>query len=93
MERRRRDEDIAELKEAFRTSPFAFLINVAPDVTNELLRDEHPKNIAIVLANLPPQVANEQVKLLEPVLRVSVVKRICQLESEDSAAETSQLAF
>lgn len=89
----RTDDEVKLLREAFRDSPFAFLINIKSSLVNELLRDEHPRNIALVLANLPSEIASEQVKQLEPVLRISVVKRICQIDASDSEDEARELAF
>lgn len=72
--------------------PFGFLIDVIPMVRLHLLEDEHPKNIAIVLSMLPPDVASQTMKGLDPALRVSVMKRVCEIE-ELHVEEVAQLSF
>ncbi len=89
----RSQDDLAIMSQAYRESPFAFMINASPSIVHQLLRDEHPKNIAMVMANLPAEIANEQIKILDPVLRISVVKRICQIESGDLNEQMHELAF
>ncbi|MFT5300622.1 MAG: flagellar motor switch protein FliG [Mariniblastus sp.] len=73
-------------------SPFKFLIDVIPVIRGHLLQDEHPKNIAIVLSMLPPDVASETMKGLDPALRLSVLKRICEID-ELHPEEVAQLSF
>ena len=60
--------------------PFAFLTETIPPIRDHVLSDEHPKNIAIILSCMPPQTASECMKGLEPNLKVSVIKRLCELE-------------
>lgn len=73
-------------------SPFFFLARTDPALTTELIIDEHPADIALILAQMPANVAAVQLKSLDPVLRVSVLKRICQLESADPA-RSHELAY
>jgi flagellar motor switch protein FliG len=72
-------------------SPFGFLLGYNPDLVDQVIRDEHPKHIASVLAGLPPEVASAQLRRLDSVQRVAVVKRICELENQP-AADCSALA-
>jgi flagellar motor switch protein FliG len=72
--------------------PFGFLVEVIPMIRLHLLEDEHPKNIAIVLSMLPPDIASQTMKGLDRALRVSVLKRICEIEELD-AEEVVQLSF
>ena len=72
--------------------PFGFLIDVIPMIRLHLLEDEHPKNIAIVLSMLPPDIASQTMKGLDPALRVSVLKRVCEIE-ELHVEEVAQLSF
>ncbi len=72
--------------------PFGFLVHALPMVRDHLLEDEHPKNIAIVLSTMPPEIASECMKSLEPMTRVSVLRRICEL-NELPQEEISQLSF
>ena len=74
------------------SNPFGFLTEVTPLVRNRLLEDEHPKNIAIVLSMLPSDMASETMTTLDPVLRVSVLKRLCEIH-ELHDEDVAQLNF
>ena len=74
------------------TKPFAFLVDVIPMIRLHLLQDEHPKNVAIVLSMLPPDVASTTMQGLDPALRVSVLKRVCEIE-ELHSEDVAQLSF
>ncbi len=73
------------------SSPFGFLLGYNPDLIDQVIRDEHPKHIASVLAGLPPEAASAQLRRLDSVQRVAVVKRICELENRP-AGDCSELA-
>ena len=72
--------------------PFAFLVETIPAIRNHLLTEEHPRNIAIVLSTLPPELASEVMKSLEESQRVSVLKRLCEID-EISEEEVVELSF
>ncbi len=72
--------------------PFAFLIDTLPMVRDHLLQDEHPKNVAIVLSMLPPDVASSCMNSFEPNTRVTVLRRICELD-EVNQEEIMQLSY
>lgn len=72
--------------------PFDFLVDVIPMVRIHLLADEHPKNIAIVLSMLPPEIASLTLKGIEEQLRISVLRRLCEIE-EVSQQEVAELRF
>lgn len=74
------------------TSPFEFLVDVLPMLRMHVLQDEHPKNIAIVLSMLSPSVASEVMQSLDDILRVSVLKRLCELD-EVHEEEVAELSF
>ncbi|MDG1874824.1 MAG: FliG C-terminal domain-containing protein, partial [Mariniblastus sp.] len=59
--------------------PFEFLATTTQTLRDHILGDEHPKNIAIVLSCLPPEIASDAMNGLDQNLRVSVLKRICEL--------------
>lgn len=73
-------------------NPFGFLIDVIPLIRLHLLEDEHPKNIAIVLSMLPPDIASHAMKGLDPALRVSVLRRVCEID-ELNVEEVAQLSY
>ena len=73
-------------------NPFDFLIETIPMLRDHVLGDEHPKNIAIVLSCLPPEIASQAMNGLDRHLRVSVLKRICELD-EISEEEIRELSF
>ena len=72
--------------------PFEFLNHVSPAIRRKLLEDEHPKCIALVVANLQPQIAAEVVQDLEPVQRIAVLKRLCE-DRESAAEDVAQLGY
>ena len=72
--------------------PFGFLMNAIPAVRGHLLEDEHPQNIAIVLSSFPPDLASTTMKSLDPVVHVSVLRRLCELEELDQEA-VAQLSY
>lgn len=63
--------------------PFSFLKTVDHETQLHLLQDEHPKNIALVLSCVDPETASDLISSLDPILRVTVLKRICELEELD----------
>ena len=73
-------------------SSFGFLDRATPRTRIELLQEEHPKNIAIVLSTLTPVAASETLSGLDEALRFSVVKRLCELE-EISNDDVMQLRY
>jgi flagellar motor switch protein FliG len=79
-------------KQVESTSPFEFLIDMIPMIRVHVLEDEHPKNIAIVLSMLPPNIASATMGALDDVLRGSVMKRLCELE-EVNEEEVAELSF
>lgn len=72
--------------------PFSFLKAVDHETKLQLLQDEHPRNIALVLSCVEPDAASNLISTLDPVLRVSVLKRICELEELDPE-EIAYLGF
>lgn len=74
------------------SNPFSFLLDTIPMVRTHLLADEHPKSIAIVLSTFPAEIASETMKGLDPSLRFSVLKRLCEIEELDEA-EVAELSF
>ena len=60
--------------------PFDFLAQAIPTIRNLVLSDEHPRNIAIVLSMFEPGLASQTMKQLDPNLRISVLKRMCELD-------------
>ena len=75
-----------------RLSPFFFLTTIAPELVTKIIVDEHPLDIALVLAQVPPDMAATQLRLIEPVLRVAVLKRLCQVEVIDKQ-RSNEIAY
>jgi len=74
--------------------PFAFLIQASPTFRRALLRDEHPKILATIIASLPTKMANLFVDELEPVVRASVLHRLSEsktFEAQEARTIRSQL--
>ena len=57
-----------------------------------MLEDEHPKCIALVVAQLHPQIAAEVVHSLEPIQRIAVLRRLCE-QQEPATEEIAQLGY
>tara|TARA_B110000495_G_C23028265_1_gene611578 strand:+ start:1087 stop:2076 length:990 start_codon:yes stop_codon:yes gene_type:complete len=72
--------------------PFAFLEAESFETRLRLLIDEHPRNIALVLSCVEPESASDLISALDPALRVSVLKRICELDELDPE-EIAYLGF
>ncbi len=73
-------------------NPFEFLVKIPASVRYQLLANEHPRNIAIVFSCLPPDVASATLNSLEPELRVSVLRRLCEVDEFDPI-EIANLSF
>lgn len=78
--------------EAATVRPFQYLKQVPTESVLQLLADEHPRNIAIALMGLAADQASDILKGLEPTLRVSVLKRLCDSEPA-TTEEVAQLSF
>lgn len=82
-----RPEDLTRAAE----SSFGFLVTRTVDEVQQLLRDEHPRNIALVLGQLPPEAAATLIRGFEPMQRMSIVRRMCDTSS--TPEETANLVF
>jgi flagellar motor switch protein FliG len=72
--------------------PFDYLINTDPRIRAQLLENEHPRNIGLILSSLPAEVASTCLAELDPVTRVSVIRRMCEQEEIDSS-ELNELNY
>lgn len=72
--------------------PFRFLVHLAPQIREDLLRDEHPVNLALVLMHLPKDLASGVLQSLDAACQVSVVRRLCEVE-EIEQDQVTDLAF
>lgn len=66
--------------------PFGFLSTAEDRRLVELLRDERPQTIALVLSHLPPQRAGEALERFSPALQVEIVRRLADIENADPEA-------
>jgi flagellar motor switch protein FliG len=64
--------------------PFSFLRKAADKQLSELLGEERPQTIAMVLSQLPPERAGAVLTRLAPPLQVEVVRRLADLDSSDA---------
>lgn len=73
------------LHEASDASPFEFLFSLDAEELELLLADEQPQTLALVLANLPAQLAAETLATMPPEQQTSVIGRIASMDrpSED----------
>lgn len=73
-------------------STLAFLRHLEPQLLASLIVDEHPEDIAIVLTELPSSLAAESLQQFDPILRFSVLRRMCRLEKVN-AHRVEELGF
>lgn len=73
-------------------SPFSFLAETSSDIRNRILVGEHPQIVATVLSFLPTSIASESLNSLEPETRVTVLRRMCQIDSFEEK-EVANIAF
>ncbi len=72
--------------------PFDFLCEVSDEIRFRILAGEHPGLVASVLSFLPTQLASATLNRFEPETRVTVLRRLCQLEKFDSQ-EIANISF
>lgn len=60
-------------------NPFGFLFTRSAREITSLIADEHPRDIAVVMSYLPRETSAQLLRGLEPVQRISVVRRMCDL--------------
>ncbi|MEM7457178.1 MAG: FliG C-terminal domain-containing protein [Planctomycetota bacterium] len=84
--------DSDQLSEIGLHNRFGFVVEATPSQRLQLLRDEHPRNIATVLAHLPPGISSAIVGQLDTELRISVLRRLCETEVPPDE-ETTQLVY
>lgn len=73
-------------------SPLAFLHQLETGPLASLIIDEHPEDIALVLVDLPADLAAELLQRFDPILRFSVLRRMCRLEKPNEH-RAEELAF
>ncbi len=61
--------------------PFEMLRSLSPQVLVNLLMDEHPQTIALILVNLNHQSAAETIQLLPEAVQSEVIIRIAELDN------------
>lgn len=65
------------------TEPFAFLKHMDVKARSRLLEAEHPLNVALVMTTLSPAFASSITRELDPAFRISVIRRLCDLDIVD----------
>lgn len=65
--------------------PFAFLKYMDIEARRRLLEAEHPLNVALVMTTLSPEFASAINRELDPAFRISVIRRLCDLDVIDDA--------
>ena len=63
--------------------PFDFLLWTTEENQFNLLASEHPANIATVFTFLPTKVASAILNRFQPNVRVSILRRLCQLDDSE----------
>ena len=73
-------------------TPLAFLRHLEAGLLAQLIIDEHPEDIALVLVDLPAELAAELLQQFDPILRFSVLRRMCRMEKANEH-RAEELAF
>ena len=71
------------LQDAKRSLPFEHLRDSSATLVFDLLKDEHPKDVAITLTYLPARLAADTLSYFDPNARLIVLRRLCRLQSVD----------
>ena len=71
--------DLLGLDEA--AQPFRELGNVSPKLMAQILRNEHPQTLSLIMGHLPPENGGELLVNLPPGVRTEVLMRLARLES------------
>lgn len=71
------------LKNPKKLTAFEFLQDASASVVHELLKNEHPNDVAIAVTYLPAELAADTLSYFEPNSRIMVLKRICRLRTID----------
>jgi flagellar motor switch protein FliG len=66
------------------TTPFHFLADLPSEALRELVADEHPQAIALVLSHLPPRQAAAVLAELTPEQQLSVICRMAVMSDVDA---------
>lgn len=72
---------LEELDFATGPQPFKELGNVSPKILAQILRNEHPQTLALILGHLPPDNAGNLIQQLGPGVRAEVLVRLAKLEA------------
>lgn len=80
---RRTDSRQASEEAVENSSPFGFLHDTENEKLAELLDDERPQTVALVLSHFPPVRAADVLDQLAPALQVEVVRRLVDLDKTD----------
>jgi flagellar motor switch protein FliG len=63
------------------TQPFRELGNVSPKLMAQILRNEHPQTLSLILGHLPPEQAGELLTNMPAGVRTEILMRLARLES------------
>lgn len=84
---------IDELNLELGPTPFRELGNVSPRILSQILRNEHPQTLALILGHLPGEQAAVLLTSLPPGVRTEVLMRLANLEAvpEDMILEVDKV--
>ena len=73
--------------------PFRELGNVSPRILTQILRDEHPQTLALILGHMPAEQADQLLTNLPAGVRTEVLMRLANLEAvpEDMIEEVDKV--
>ncbi len=75
------EEIMKNVEYDYRPPPFKGLENFSPTIMAQILSNEHPQTLALILGYLPSQQAAEVLKNLPPGVRPEVLLRLAKLET------------
>ena len=84
---------IDELNLEMGTAPFRELGNVSPRILSQILRNEHPQTLALILGHMPADQAAQLLTNLPAGVRTEVLMRLANLEAvpEDMIEEVDKV--
>ncbi len=83
IENKKKDEGVESARDGLddrRENNLKAIQSIQPDLLIQLIQNEHPQTIALIIAHLKPQIASETMALLPDELKPDVAYRIANLD-------------
>lgn len=74
------EEILKNIRESMKSVPFGFLHKFKAEDVLSFITDEHPQTIAVIMSNLPTDLAADILKHLPPDTQLDVIRRVANME-------------